>query len=158
MGSWKENVTLKMCPCRQYQKLKYVRVGSFPVISGVLVKAWEKLQLESRLKNQHLYLYCTRDVYYWPIFFQTFFILFNCLATMVCWTVFIHLCFHSIQCVLTPYSFDPFLEICSTAWFLLFTITCSIFVFFNTSFFSVNAQWHAFKHEYLSCVVVFSDS
>ena len=27
------------------------------MISGVIVKSWEKLQLESRLKNQHLYLF-----------------------------------------------------------------------------------------------------
>ena len=50
MGSWEENVTLQG-PCRQYRKLNYVRVGPFPVISGVIVKSWEKLQLESRLKT-----------------------------------------------------------------------------------------------------------
>ena len=50
MGSWEENVTLQG-PCRQYQKLNYVRVGPFPMISGVIVRSWEKFQLESRLKT-----------------------------------------------------------------------------------------------------------
>ena len=31
-------------------------LGPFPMISRVIVKSWEKLQLESRLKTQHLYL------------------------------------------------------------------------------------------------------
>ena len=38
MGSWEENVTLQG-PCRQHRKLKYVRVGPFPMISGVIVKS-----------------------------------------------------------------------------------------------------------------------
>ena len=61
MGSWEENVTLQG-PCRQHQKLKYVRVGPFPMISGVIVKSWEKLWLESRLKTQHLYYYKNADI------------------------------------------------------------------------------------------------
>ena len=38
MGSWEENVTIQG-PCRQHRKLKYVRVGQFPMISGVIVKS-----------------------------------------------------------------------------------------------------------------------
>ena len=38
MGSWEENVLLQG-PCRQHRKLKYVRVGAFPMISGVIVKS-----------------------------------------------------------------------------------------------------------------------
>ena len=56
MGSWEENMPLQ-CPCRQYRKLNYVRVEPFPMISGVIVKSWEKLQHELRLKNQHRYLF-----------------------------------------------------------------------------------------------------
>ena len=45
MGSWEENVTIQ-CPCRQYRELQYARVGPFPMISGVIAKSWERLQLE----------------------------------------------------------------------------------------------------------------
>ena len=49
-GSWEEIVTLPG-PYRQHWKLKHVRVGPFAMTSGVIVKSWEKLQLESRLKT-----------------------------------------------------------------------------------------------------------
>ena len=73
MGSWEENVTLQG-PCRQYRKLKYVRVGPFPMISGVIVKSWEKLQLESRLKTQHLYLLPLLINHYNMTFISLFFL------------------------------------------------------------------------------------
>ena len=56
MVSWEENVSLPG-PLRQHRKLKHVRVVPFPMTSGVIVKLWEKVQLKSRLKNQHLYYF-----------------------------------------------------------------------------------------------------